>query len=64
MKNYFSDRNENRFYDLKCCTGNGNECGVFFFLELAKLFWLGFTPCKAEQPLRGMKLLEKEAQKG
>ena len=39
MKNYFSDRNENRFYDLKCCTGNGNECGVFFFLELAKLFW-------------------------
>ena len=26
-------------------------------------FLLGFTPCKAEQPLRGMKLLEKEAQK-
>ena len=24
---------------------------------------LGFTPCKAEQPLRGMKLQEKEAQK-
>ena len=28
----------------------------FFFLN-------GFTPCKAEQPLRGMKLQEKEPQK-
>ena len=26
-------------------------------------FQLGFTPCKAEQPLQGMKLEEKEAQK-
>ena len=26
-------------------------------------FQLGFTPCKAEQPLQGMKLQEKEAQK-
>ena len=25
--------------------------------------YLGFTPCKAEQPLRGMELQEKEAQK-
>ena len=25
---------------------------------------MGFTPCKAEQPLRGMELQEKEAQKG
>ena len=24
----------------------------------------GFTPCKAEQPLQGMELQEKEAQKG
>ena len=24
---------------------------------------MGFTPCKAEQPLRGMELQEKEAQK-
>ena len=24
---------------------------------------MGFTPCKAEQPLGGMKLQEKEAQK-
>ena len=29
----------------------------FFF------FKLGFTPCKAEQPLRGMELQEKKAQK-
>ena len=27
------------------------------------LFLLGFTPFKAEQPLRGMELKEKEAQK-
>ena len=27
------------------------------------LFLLGFTLCKAEQPLRGMELQEKEAQK-
>ena len=27
-------------------------------------FFLVFTPCKAEQPLRGMELQEKEAQKG
>ena len=25
---------------------------------------MGFTPCKAEQPLQGMDLQEKEAQKG
>ena len=35
------------------------------FLDfLSKLFFqLGFTPCKAEQPLQGMELPEKEAQK-
>ena len=27
------------------------------------LFYLGFTPCKAEQPLQGMELQETEAQK-
>ena len=32
--------------------------GVFVFF-----FQLGFTPCKAEQPLRGMDLQKKEAQK-
>ena len=26
-------------------------------------FKLGFTPCKAEQPLQGMELQEKKAQK-
>ena len=26
-------------------------------------FLMGFTPCKAEQPLQGMELQEKEAQK-
>ena len=30
---------------------------LVFFLQL------GFTPCKAEQPLQGMELQEKEAQK-
>ena len=27
------------------------------------IFKLGFIPCKAEQPLQGMELLEKETQK-
>ena len=31
----------------------------FFFLSI----WLGFTPCKAEQPLRGMELQEKGVEK-
>ena len=30
---------------------------------LIEFFLLGFTPCKAEQPLRGMELQAKEAQK-
>ena len=37
-----------------------------FFDMLKKkifLFKLRFTPCKAEEPLRGMELQEKEAQK-
>ena len=33
---------------------------MFFFLFF---FQLGFTPCKAEQPLQGMELREKETQK-
>ena len=32
-------------------------------LNSDRSFKLGFTPCKAEQPLQGMKLQEKEAQK-
>ena len=38
----------------------------FHCILLSKIFLffkLGFTPCKAEQPLRGMELQEKEAQK-
>ena len=31
--------------------------------DLTSFFELGFTPFKAEQPLRGMELQEKEAQK-
>ena len=31
--------------------------------QLVSNFLLGFTPCKAEQPLQGMELQEKEAQK-
>ena len=33
-------------------------------IKVASFFKLGFTLCKAEQPLRGMKLREKEAHKG
>ena len=36
----------------------------FFLFHLVFFFFkLGFTPCKAEQPLQGMKLQEKETQK-
>ena len=34
-------------------------------IDLVEAFFLlGFTPCKTEQPLRGMELQEKETQKG
>ena len=36
---------------------------VFSPISSIVFFELGFTPCKAEQPLRGIKLQEKEAQK-
>ena len=35
----------------------------YVFVCFFVFFKLGFTPCKAEQPLRGMELQEKEAQK-
>ena len=38
----------------------GSAYGSFFFF----FFLIGFAPCKAEQPLRGMELQEKETQKG
>ena len=35
---------------------------LFYFIFFIFLFFkLGFTPCKAEQPVRGMELQEKEA---
>ena len=37
------------------CTSHSNVQKNIIFLKL------GFTPCKAEQPLRGMELQEKEA---
>ena len=37
---------------------------MFLWLKKLIFFLLVFTPCKAEQPLRGMELQEKEAQKG
>ena len=35
----------------------------FFVVSFHDWDALGFIPCKAEQPLRGMELQEKEAQK-
>ena len=40
------------------CPNQWGEHGFFVFLLL-----LGFTPCKAEQPLRGMELQEKKHKK-
>ena len=37
---------------------HGKFINIFIFY-----FQLRFTPCKAEQPLQGMELQEKEAQK-
>ena len=36
-------------------------CSDFFFFLI---YLLGFTPCKAGQPLRGMVLPEKKSKKG
>ena len=39
---------------------------IYLFIHLLIylfIYILGFTPCKAKQPLRGMKLQEKESQK-
>ena len=41
-----------------CITKNITH-NLFYYYHFFKL---GFTPCKAEQPLQGMKLHEKEAQ--
>ena len=53
--------------DLKSLTQTNKIKAAF--LQMAKcsliriFFKLGFTPCKAEQPLQGMELQEKEAPK-
>ena len=58
------------FYDYICV----HMCCVSITLLLQDLstlrvvdiyihIYMGFTPCKAEQPLQGMELQEKEAQK-
>ena len=43
----------------------GNINDPFSYMFLPKLFFiqLGFTPCKAEQPLQGMELHKRETQK-
>ena len=48
----------------KIATGQGDDYtnGYFFFFFF--FFFIIFAPCKAEQPLRGMELQEKEAQIG
>ena len=38
-----------------------NELWLIIYIHI--FFKLGFTPCKAEQPLQGMVLQEKETQK-
>ena len=42
---------------LQCMSHRNQPFFILFF------FNLGFTPCKAEQPLQGMELQEKGAQK-
>ena len=39
-------------------------CSSSHYLTSYFFFQLVFAPCKAEQPLRGMELQKKEAQKG
>ena len=41
----------------------GSTVGRFLILSYWIFFYLGFIPCKAEHPLQGMELQEKEAQK-
>ena len=40
-----------------------SDFNVFIYLFKIFLYILGFTTCKAEQPLQGMELQEKEVQK-
>ena len=58
-------RNDVQTTDFSCstCTRNGT-INSEWISSWCLLIELGFTACKAEQPLRGMELQEKEAQKG
>ena len=40
-----------------------NETAILQRCSMKFFFKLGFTPCKAEQPLQGMELQEKETHK-
>ena len=55
------------FYDIINLTSNiysaKNLSRLFLMVKYLQLFYLGLIPCKAEQPLQGMELQEKEAQK-
>ena len=56
--------NDIKFYTL--VWENSDVAGIEVFLWLLLSFYekkLGFTICKAEQPLQGMELQEKQAQK-
>ena len=58
----FLSENDFKTYsaELLIPTQAQQRCEIETFFKKKKL---GFTPCKAEQPLRGMELQEKEAQK-
>ena len=43
---------------IRIRVGWGIYIGIYIYIYI-----FGFTPCKAEQPLEGMKLQEKDAQK-
>ena len=43
--------------------GKKDRRPTFVIFTVWSAFLLGFTPCKDGQPIQGMKLLEKEAQK-
>ena len=68
-KNICGKSNGIRWYCLLICsvyfklTWLTSEFILVFRMNFFLFFKLGFAPCKAEQPLQGMELQEKEAQK-
>ena len=55
-----NDRIEGEFGIYRVLSGGNFH---IFIQQVLQFFLLGFTPCKTQQPLRGMELQEKEAQK-